>query len=295
MSIGTFDQNLVGLEVYPKGSSVNVRKNMGTNDPILFTKKAGELVGITTGAYGIMKDGKWYLIKSGNIQGYVREDVVTFIKPKTITKSDSLTMIQKLVESDKAVYNTLQKIDILIKAAKTKKVDTAKSETLLNSLSNRLQTRQDDIKKSNVVKWTAGYNKIVDEAKKAIINTSSQDILNRIPIGAISGVPAIVIVSVVAGGALTAAAYFIFKPKYDESTADLKISKDLENLLSKTDPVTSKKITDNLEKQIDTAYNQGKTDGTFGGVFKILLPIAGLVGGYFLISAFVRNQSAKNK
>lgn len=293
MSIGTFDQNIVGLEVYPKGSSVNVRKGMGTNDPILFTKKAGELVGITTGAYGIMKDGKWYLIKSGNIQGYVREDVVNMIKPKTVTKSDSLTMIQKLVESDKAVYNSLQKIDILIQAAKIKKIDTAKSETILNSLSSRLQTRQDDIKKSNVVKWTAGYNKAVSEAKKAIIKTSSQDILNKIPIGAISGVPAIVIVSVIAGGALTAAAYFIFKPKYDESTVDLKISKDLENLLSKTDPATAKKITDNLEKQIDDAYNRGKTDGTFSGITKVLLPIGIFIGGYFLVSSFIRNQSSK--
>jgi hypothetical protein len=292
--IGTFDQNFVGLEVYPKGSSVNVRKSMSTNDPILFTKKAGELVGLTTGAYAKMSDGKWILIKSGTIQGYVREDVVNLVKPKTVTKDDSLTVIQKLVESDKAIYNSLQKIDILIQALKIQKKDTTASEKLLNNLATRLQTRQDDIKKSNVVKWTAGYNKVMNEAKEAVKKAySGGDILNHIPIGNISGVPAIIIISVVAGGLLTAAAYFVFKPKYDESTADLKISKDLENLLAKTDPVTAKKITDNLEKQIDTAYNQGKTDGTFGGIFKTILPIAGLIAGYFLISSFVRTQSNK--
>jgi hypothetical protein len=283
--IGTFDDNFVGLEIYPKGSSVNVRSGVSTSSTIVVTKKAGELVGLTTGAYILQPDGKWIQTKIGDKYVYVREDVETESKPQAVTKTDAFGMIQKLVESDKKVFETLLRINPLLFTIKQKGIDTTKHEQLSNDLWARLSSRQDEIKKSNMVKWESGikkgYDKLINWFKSLVSGTNT-----------VGALPAIII-GVVVGAGLAVGGYFIFKPKYDESTVDLKISSELEGLLAKTDPATATKIKNNLENQIDTAYNQGKTDGTFGGISKILLPIGLLVGGYFLFSTFIRTETRK--
>ena len=296
--IGTFDQNFVGLDIYPKGSSVNVRTSVGTEYPILVTVQGGNLVGKTTGAYAAMSDGKWIQTKIGDKFGYVRSDVVNLVKPQTVTKKDAFGIIQKLVESDKQVFETLLRIGPLLTAVKQKGINTQSSEKINTDLWTRLQKRQDDIKKSNLVKWEAGIKKAYQNLQKYAVeaNTYPGAFLMGIS-GAydkIGALPAIII-GVVAGVGLAAGAYFIFKPKYDESGADLKISKDLENLLAKIDPATAKKITDDLNKQIDDAYNAGKTDQWLSSLKNILLPLGIGLGGYFLITSFVRKESNKNK
>jgi hypothetical protein len=80
--------------------------------------------------------------------------------------------------------------------------------------------------------------------------------MNVYGIGSITGV----VIGAVIGAGLIVGAYFAFKPKYDESTADLKISKDLEAALATLTPEKAAEVKADLEKQIDTAYNQGKTD-----------------------------------
>lgn len=290
--IGTFDQNFVGLEIYPKGSSVNVRSSSGTQYPIIITKKAGELVGLTTGAYNLMNDGKWIQTKIGEKYAYVRSDVVNIVPRQQVSKDDAFGMIKKLVDSDKLVYESLVKNLPVLSALKNKGIDTAKFDQVNKDLWTRLYARQDFIKKSNMVKWESGIKKAFEDVLK---HNNPPIVVYGQPysLSGIGELP-VIIVGIIAGIGLTVGAYFMFKPKYDESTADLKISKDLETLLAKTDPATAKRITDDLEKQIDTAYNQGKTDGTFGGITKILLPVGLLLGGYLLVSSFIRHETRKN-
>lgn len=294
-NIGTFDENYRYLEIFAAGNNVNIRSGPGTDSPVIATVlKKGNLVGETTGAYLNMPDGRWIQTMFNKKYGYVRQDVVTLAKR---TAKDSLSIVQKLVENDKLVYESLQRSDVLLQVGKAKGLITPAHQKTFDTLLNRLTARQNAIKTSTVIKWQAGVNKAMEEAKKAIINASQNDPLMHIPIGGtenISGWPAIVI-GVAAGAGLSAAAYFVFKPKYDESTVDLKISRDFEALLKKTDPETAKKITDDLEKQIDTAYNQGKKDQWIKSLGNILLPVGLFVGGYFLVSSFIRTESKKNK
>jgi hypothetical protein len=276
------------LEVYPRGSSLNVRQKPGTASAIVATVAAGQLAGKTTGNYLSMEDGKWYQLQLANkTLGYVREDVAAIIKANTVTVADAKGMINNLVESDKKVFESLLRIAPLLSVAKQKGVETSIYEKQFKTLTDRLAARQDTIKKSSVIKWQTGIKKGYDS-----MMTWFKDLYAKI--SGIGVIPLVaIVVSAVAGAGLAAGAYFIFKPKYSESQVDLKISSDLESLLKKTDPVTAKKITDNLEKQVDKAYNQGTTDEKFSGMFAILKPLAIALAGFFLITRLISSQNKK--
>ena len=274
------------LEVYPKGSTLNVRKTQTTSSSVLALVKSGQLAGRTTGIYTVMSDGRWFEINLSNgTQGYVREDVTKFIKPATVTVEDAKGVINDLVESDKKVFETLLRISPILANQKQKGADTSGYEQQFKDLTDRLAARQDAIKKSTVIKWQTGLKKGYDG-----MLTWFKDLYAKI--SGIGVLPLVaIVVTAVAGAGLAAGAYYIFKPKYSESTVDLKISSDLEALLKKTDPETAKKITANLEKQIDKAYNQGTTDEKFSGMWAIIKPLAIAAAGFFLISKFLSSQN----
>ena len=104
---------------------------------------------------------------------------------------------------------------------------------------------------------------------------------------------AAVVVGAIIGGGLATAAYFAFRPDYDESKTDLIISTELEEALSKVTPETATKIKAGLEKQVDDAYNSGKTAGSFSGMFSILKPVAIGLLGFFAIQKFLQSQNKK--
>ncbi|MCF8456731.1 MAG: hypothetical protein K9H62_12460, partial [Bacteroidales bacterium] len=74
--------------------------------------------------------------------------------------------------------------------------------------------------------------------------------------------------------ALSAAAYIIVKPKYDESQVNLKLLGETKKWIESLPPEVQTKVKADLEKQLDDAFNKGKTDGFFGGAMKILKPLA---------------------
>ena len=102
-----------------------------------------------------------------------------------------------------------------------------------------------------------------------------------------------IVVGAVAGAGLSVAAYFAFRPEYDESKTDLKLSKELEDVLKNVDPITAENIKADLEKQVDTAYYKGKTAGTFSGMFNILKPIAFAALGFWGITKLIDSQGRK--
>lgn len=291
--IGTVVQNFKGLDVFPTGANVNVRAIPTTSGKIILVVQKGQRAGTTTGNVNKMIDGDWWQIKTDSgVFGYVRSDVAKAIKPKPATVTDAKDIIESLVESDKKVFDVLNKVQLFLLALKSKGNDTSKYDNSFVSLSKRLTTRQDAIKSSTVIKWQAGIKEAFAKSQQSYINLLQQTNGDAgMFMAGIGALPVAIIVAVTFGAGLAATAYFIFKPKYDESKTDLKISSELENLLSKTDPATSTKIKNDLEKQIDTAYNQGNTDGTFGGMLSLIKPLAIGLLGFWLVTKFI----SKNK
>lgn len=85
----------------------------------------------------------------------------------------------------------------------------------------------------------------------------------------LGAVPAMVVFAI--GAAVSAAVvitlYFLLKPTYDVTKADLVISDKLQQALDTLKPEDRQAVIQDLEKQIDDAYNQGKEDQATGGLF----------------------------
>lgn len=280
--IGTVDNAYKGLLVVPALSAANVRSKPSINSDLVVRVLKGNNVGISTGTYFKMSDGNWFQVTTDKGAGYVQQKIVKFENPSEKEAND---LVSKLVVSDQKIFESLLRISPIIANLKKQGKNTSAYDKQFKALSDRLSARQKAIKESKVVSWKAGlkkgYDKMISWFKSLYSSISG---IGVVPIVA-------VIISAVVGAGLAATAYFIFKPKYSESQVDLKISSELESLLQKTDPETAEKIKTDLETQIDTAYNQGKTDQSFSSIWNVgkYVIIFGL--GYVLITKFVTSQN----
>jgi len=296
----TYSGSLSGRVILPKNSRTNVREGTATTERVIWTVEPGNLIGTATGYYKEEKDGSWVQIllpqpKGGMTKGFVRTDVV---KMATEAESKQLAqagdeLIQKLVKSDMEVGTVLTRIDNTLKAAEKKGINVSDYRTNWNKLAERFNTRQTSIKNSKVLQYKeklivlATYAKAWWLTNSMLFGVSKSRRIGAVPLVA-------VIVGAVAGVGLSVAAYFILKPKYTESQTDLKISQDLEKALSTLDPQARQAVVNDLESQIDTAYNQGKTDGTFSGMGKILKPILFLGLGAFAVTKIMNHEPQKS-
>lgn len=276
------DTSLINLVTGPKGDSLNYRSEPTTSAKILVTKQKGTSAGRTTGNYTNMPDGKWYQVvlnPPSNAIAWVRSDVTGLWTPTSnslVSDADATSLVDKLVKADDEIFHSLIRSGVIVATNKQKGKNVSSVEKQIADLTARLNRRQDKIKTSKILKWKTGIKAGYDKAwawTKKILGISG--------IGAVPVV--VVVVAALAGAGLATAAYFAFKPDYDESTVDLKVSKDLEELLNKADPQTAQEIKANLEKQVDDAYNRGKTDGSFGGIFKTVKYLAFFFLGYIVI------------
>lgn len=269
----------------PKSQSgLNYRLGPGTNYKSFGVCPYGKSWGRTTGNFYKMTDGSWYQVLLNGEKGYtwIREDVTSFTDPaqNDVTAAQSKKMIDELVYNDIVIHESLIKSANLINSIKAKGVSIKAQETQYITLLNRHARRQEKIKNSKVLKWQTGLKKgitkLVDGFKSYLL---SQGIYIA-GIGAIQLVP--VVLAAAAGAGLAITAYFLFRPEYDESKTDLKITRELEEALSKVDPETAEIIKKQLEEQVDDAYNKGKTAGTFDGIFRIAKPIILILAGFWI-------------
>ena len=176
---------------------------------------------------------------------------------KNFREDQGEEMLNELVKNDQDTYVNL---------GLTKKMfdEMLKNGEQLNStqiaqyltLRNRYVDRQNQIKESSAIQ-TKNW---VDDKIDAFSSWLGLNGLN----GGLGALPLIPIaIGAVVGIGASIAIYYAFRPKYSESVVDLKISSDLKNLLATTRPEVAKIITDDLEKQIDDAYNRGKGNGVF--------------------------------
>ena len=293
-----FNRDYVNLITTAKNQAgLNYRTGPGTSYKNIGTAAFGKSFGRTSGNYYKMSDSIWYQVILNESKGYayVREDVTKLVVPKDtpVTEGESKKMIDQLVSNDMQIHDSLIRSANILNAAKEKGKNISTFQEKYKGLLNRLIRRQDKIKNSRILSWKTGLKKgmekLIEGFKMYIL--SNPGIFIR-GIGEPVTLTAIVI-SAVAGAGLAIGAYFAFRPEYDESKTDLKLSKELEDVLKNVDPITAEKIKADLEKQVDTAYNKGKTAGTFSGMFNILKPIAFAALGFWGITKLIDSQGRK--
>jgi hypothetical protein len=279
-----FNKKSINLQVSSLSGTLNYRSGPGTTFAVLHSAPEGKSMGRTTGNAEKMPDGTWWQVVingSGEI-AWVRQDVTKFSIPKDSPNVDGDKVVQGLIKSDEQLYYSILRASALAQGLESKGQNVAKEKATLHTLLGRLSFRQTKIKESGLVKFQTGflkkYNALVAKLK------------SWLGIGEPVTVTVVVVISAILGAGLAVAAYYVFKPDYDDSKKDLVVSANLEKALSTLAPTEAAAVKIDLEKQIDTAYNQGKTDQSFSSFFSIgkYILIAGI--GFVLINKFVKKQ-----
>jgi len=277
-----FDKKYTNKSVYANSSAVNVRKTPNTTADVLLSK-AG-YIGRTSGAYLKMADGVWFQINFENkidplvTQGYVRADVVNFKEPTNNNNAtfNAQAMLNKLVESDKNIYTTLVKLAPVVKQLRSANMIDNNTLSLYKALLQRLYERQQAFVKTKLVKYQTGQLKGYDKEKQDLTEVWEAIGLAPLVIGIIIGV-------VVIASAATAC-YYAFKPNYEDSKADFVLSKQLDETLKKK--LTSEEYAQlhkEGEKNVDDAYNTGKSEGKVSLVTKIIA----FAGAFWAVDKFI--------
>ncbi|MCX6257975.1 MAG: hypothetical protein NTW49_08800 [Bacteroidia bacterium] len=291
----SFDKKYTNKLAYAKSGTSNVRSLPSQSSELVTAVSGNQAAGRTSGAYLAMDDGNWlqvnlYQTINGKSYGYMREDVVRLTDPPPDSPNDKVddkeagSLLENLVKNDNQTYHSMLKSAEMIDRLKKQGKDMSSHETKLNDLTARYSKRQQKLKDSTLIKWQdglkKGYEWLADKWSR-MVDSIGTPILIPIAIGAV----------VALGLAVTI--YYAFKPDYEDSVVDLKVSADLEQALSKVSPEQAQKIKDDLNKQVDDAYNQGKVDQEFSFFG---LPMKTLIlGGLGIFAAGKILSLAKNR
>lgn len=277
----SFDKELINQTAIAYGSAGTKLRKYPSANPIIDgqkndigSKSNGQFIGLLSGYFFRMNDGIWYQILL-NPSGYCycRKDVIVINKSATgvLNKESESELLVNMANNDKELYKRLIYLEYLVKKSAQKNQQITSIDESLQKVFKRYNLRQQKIKESNIVKF--------EEWNDSALNYFKQKL-------GISALPALAApLLLFASGAVAAGLiYYAFKPDYEDSKSDLKISKDLQILLESLNPAEAQAIKNDLEKQIDDAYNAGKSDQGFLSVLKTLVIVSavsiGLYGGY---------------
>ena len=292
--------------VYPKGTSLNIRKSPSITGTILIKLPANELAGTVMGEWTGRDDKgfKWYVINmaksiNGKTTGSVREDVIRFTETapsdnytvpdisnaaseNTGTNAEYISQTEKLIKNviaiDVIIYKRLILIYHQLQRAKALGIDITKQNIVFNLLVQKYKIRQKKIKEYDVIKTTTPvyplYQWISDKYGLGVI---------QIPLAAL-------VISVAIGTlALAYTLYKVFAPVATGQADDLKITGEFQKFFEALPSDKQVLIKADLNQQLKDAYNKGASDSgmSITDIFKW-----GAVG---LIGVFIFNQYSEGK
>jgi len=255
-------------------------------------------------AYGDKDNQKWYALMDPKGQVvYVRKDLLAFysiINTAKYSAKDLDTFLTSLRQVNQSVYLRVLQCANLLAQAKKKGINTTKYDAQFLALNQRLAVRQAEMSESKLFKSKTGFNTSWTDAFKVykaflsgLHGTDGTESPSQVGLAPV--IIAAVCIAILAGTALTGyAIYQIWKPKYQQSTTDLKISDTLKKALEKLTPGEKHDVVKDLENQIDDAYSQGQSDSKWNGILGMAKPMIIGVVGLFIVSKFIDYQTAKH-
>ena len=286
----------INREVYSKTSQIAIGQDYPQKwglslNMTLYRSKSGKaiLCGISTGRWVTHNDQN-YLQILGNFgeygHGYVNASDINQTPGKQAQASDDSAaqkLVNKLIYNNKVLTeNNLLCAGLMQKIVKAGVKIPSNYTNTLSILQGNLEARNHRLESSPYfdIKKTAtpaGYNKY------SALLTEIAENPNNPRIG-IAPVVIYIIASVVITALLGWIVYFIFKPDYADSEADLVISRDLMKALDTLEPEAKAAVIADLEGQIDKANVEGKVSGKKEGsasMFKNIGLFAAGIGIFF--------------
>jgi len=264
------------IRIFTKGTNINLRSEPNTTSKIISTvPTSGTEIGKYAKFYANDSANfsyKWYEFFDGKFgRGWIRNDLATLSAMQTVVSpknddAEAQQLLDEIVAQDKETMNNLNAAAAMIESLKAKGVATTASAGKLTTIFNRLQERQEAMKKTT-------WGKVQDT-----ISGAWGSVKNFFGLKGLGIVPIIVIgvIALVAGAGTTA--LVLIKPWKNQSNIDLKESKELKALLESADPAVAQKIREDIKSQLVDAYTTGNRQGSVSGIFSVAkyVLIAGL-------------------
>lgn len=273
-------------------SFVNIRKSYTSSSAVVGRMWAGDMLPLMVTGYIDNAGVTWFPVRAiDGSNGYVSSQYTKqiHVNGSAPSTADCQKLINNLTANDVKVHDSLLRCAAVMVAKKQDGCNVNSYADKLKLLNDRLAERQNALKKNswlNTSKTVTSrlWNSYKDKYKKVLswFGISAWPLI----------VAGCVAICAVVGG-VGFFIYYTFKPKYTSSVEDLKESQLLEKALQKLTPAERKEVEKDLNKQIDDAYNQGKTDGTFGGAFSIVKPLAFGALGFIVVTKFIDWAIAK--
>lgn len=289
-----------GAAVYTRVPNVNVYEGPGPSTKIVKTyPTTGTKLGYIYAYHPAKINNEfWYIIipdiTLSNIMVYVPLSSFTIKTDELPTKGEIEKLINLININNILIYKRLLvTLEIINRLKVVYKNDAARLNKLLKvaetaaNVGHNLQNNIDTLNSmKNYLTVKTWFDDRYEELKKSVGLSG----LGAAPVLLVFGIGAAVTATVIT------LLYFVLKPTYDSSTANLIISEGLSKALDSLTPQEKKEVLSDLEKQIDDAYNQGKTDQKIddtGGSFITVIKwsVVGLLG-YKLIDLISNHKSA---
>jgi hypothetical protein len=213
---------------------------------------------------------------------------------KNFSQAQTEEMLNEIVTNDKQTYLNLEYTRVLLDDI-IKRGNAFTPTQLQNYLATRnsFAERQNALKTDKNLKTKDWIDDNIITGFRAWLILKSRGLSG---LGAIQVLP--IAITAVAVLALTVALYYTFRPKYSDSVRDLKISKALKTALENLEPEVAQEVRDDLEKQIDDAYNAGNSQGTFDQLLttgKYVLIGGSLLWAFLKVYPLVVNEVNKSQ
>ena len=271
-----------GWEAFAGLGAVNIRTNPGTGSQVVLTASNGMTFGTVVGLWHTRVNGySWYVIIPTFTTRYKYLYVASGLFKVRPTPKPTAQSTQKLIND--TLRNDAEAVKRIIN------VQIRALQMLRNSQTDRKTFESFSRSAETVTKTALRHQRMIQQYNKYLaVKETLSTMLDKIGLAA---VPLIVVValSAVAGASIVALLYYIFKPAYNESVANLHISDKLAKALSTLPDSDRQQVINDLENQIDRAYNQGRTDQAFASVGSVAKYALVGVGIYMLLNTINNN------
>ncbi len=291
-------------------SVVNVRKIPAFSGELISGYKSGVVIGRSSGNTLMMGTDKWIQVNlttpvNGVAMGYVVEtykgrENVRLLEPgaSPVAETNAQPLLDTIVANDKKSYATLLEVykKLMILKKQGVKVPTEIPDRLMATY-KRLANRSLKIRSMSEIKCTTGSAKDKETEKQLQAEVKPLFIDGLSNIGDFGAtLLIIIIIAVIAAAAGAAVVYYSIKPDYDDSKVDLKESELLKKAISTLTPAQQKAVREDMNKQLDDAYNKGKFNQSFKDFFSgIGGKIALGVTGFLVVTTLMRNNGRSKK
>ena len=299
-----------------KFTQINLRSQPSNTASVVTTLKQGEYANTSGYAYSsqVLTNNDVNNLKSkdvwievytvnGSLKCYAHISVCTpyanAYAGNARATADNVMLTNMMLLQDTEIHkNLVLATKKLIEIKKANKISNAlylKNWNEIKSIYKNWQNRQNFVKNAinkGEVKSVRNYE---DKLLMQLMSEAERGTMGFV----ISTTAAIIIIALIAATAVTITLLVqnALKPKYSESSVDLKRSKLLNQALDTLTPEQKQEVINDLEKQIDDAYNQGYKDGnsdTLLGNLKTLAIVGLAAFGTFKFMEYQENKKSKN-